>query len=226
MSRCIFCKCDSSSSSSVEHILPESIGNKNDVLPQGIVCDKCNNYFSRKIEKQVLNSGVIKTVRSRLQIESKKGRIPPIPSNESKKLPDYQTMARFLGKVGLEALAKRLRTIDGWENSVIDEEEFDPLRDFVRFNRSTEDWVFTFRTLHPANAVFFDGKEHYQIFHEYDLLYTTTHELFIIVSIFGVEFALNLCDTDVTGYLDWVSANNGDSFLYSKDGVNIEKYPE
>ena len=43
--RCLFCKQDSSSTKSVEHIIPESIGNKTLILPLGYVCDKCNNYF-------------------------------------------------------------------------------------------------------------------------------------------------------------------------------------
>lgn len=51
---CIFCKEESSNSRSIEHIIPESLGNKDHVLPPGIVCDKCNNYFARKIEKKIL----------------------------------------------------------------------------------------------------------------------------------------------------------------------------
>ncbi len=46
-----FCKQCSDLSNSVEHIIPESLGNKNHVLPKGIVCDRCNNYFTLKIEK-------------------------------------------------------------------------------------------------------------------------------------------------------------------------------
>lgn len=36
---CIFCKCDSTNSKSVEHIIPESLGNKSHILRPGIVCD-------------------------------------------------------------------------------------------------------------------------------------------------------------------------------------------
>ena len=46
MNICMFCHKDSSSSKSVEHIIPESFGNKHHYLPKGYVCDKCNNYFS------------------------------------------------------------------------------------------------------------------------------------------------------------------------------------
>ncbi|HET6225425.1 MAG TPA: HNH endonuclease [Bacteroidia bacterium] len=74
--KCIFCKQDASSSKSVEHIVPESLGNKNNVLPKGIVCDGCNNYFSLKVEKKVLEMSYFQSLRYRNGIESKKNRIP------------------------------------------------------------------------------------------------------------------------------------------------------
>jgi len=77
--RCIFCKKDSSSSKSKEHIVPESLGNKSHTLPKGVVCDKCNNYFANKIEKKVLELTYFKSLRGRNVIENKKGKIPRIP---------------------------------------------------------------------------------------------------------------------------------------------------
>ncbi|WP_156532394.1 HNH endonuclease [Agrobacterium vitis] len=76
--RCIFCKKSSSSSKSVEHIIPESLGNKRHVLPKGIVCDGCNNYFSRKVEKQFLDLPAVRQLRFQQDIESKRGNIPSI----------------------------------------------------------------------------------------------------------------------------------------------------
>ena len=51
-----FCNKDSSTSRSVEHIIPESFGNTDHVLPVGVVCDACNQYFARKVERQILES--------------------------------------------------------------------------------------------------------------------------------------------------------------------------
>jgi hypothetical protein len=76
--RCIFCKCDSTNSKSVEHILPESLGNKAHFLPRGIVCDGCNNYLAREVEKPFLENDSIKALRFEEGIISKKGRIPTI----------------------------------------------------------------------------------------------------------------------------------------------------
>lgn len=73
---CIFCKENSDNSKSVEHIIPESLGNKKAILIKGIVCDSCNNYFARKIEQKLLSLPFYKSLRSRYGIESKKGKIP------------------------------------------------------------------------------------------------------------------------------------------------------
>lgn len=78
--RCIFCKNNSDNSKSVEHIIPESLGNKNHVLPVGIVCDTCNNYFARKVEGPVLNSPFFRTLRSEQFLMSKKGRPAQVSS--------------------------------------------------------------------------------------------------------------------------------------------------
>ncbi len=75
--RCIFCRQDSNESKSVEHIIPESLGNKVNTLSQGIVCDKCNNYFSREVEKPFLEHSAIELLRFEEGVENKKGRIPP-----------------------------------------------------------------------------------------------------------------------------------------------------
>lgn len=74
--RCIFCKADSSSSTSVEHIIPESLWNTTQILPRGVVCDRCNNYFARKIEKPFMAAPAFTHLRFHQAVPNKKGRIP------------------------------------------------------------------------------------------------------------------------------------------------------
>jgi hypothetical protein len=76
--RCIFCREDTAASCSIEHILPESLGNKLHVLPPGVVCDRCNNYFSHSVEKPFLDSPSIEHLRFHKGLEGKRGRIPSI----------------------------------------------------------------------------------------------------------------------------------------------------
>ncbi|NLF43312.1 MAG: HNH endonuclease, partial [Bacteroidales bacterium] len=62
-------------SKSVEHIVPESFGNGVAILRKGIVCDKCNNYFARKVEQPFLESEVVRLLRQELEIKNKKGKV-------------------------------------------------------------------------------------------------------------------------------------------------------
>jgi hypothetical protein len=75
MKRCLFCKTPCDSSRSAEHILPESLGNTQHVLPAGVVCDGCNNYFARKVEDPFLNSGAVRALRAAQGVRNKRGRL-------------------------------------------------------------------------------------------------------------------------------------------------------
>ena len=75
---CIFCRCDTAQSVSVEHVIPESLGNSTLILPKGIVCDKCNNYFSRKVEKPFMELIEIKALRFHETLPSKRRRVPSL----------------------------------------------------------------------------------------------------------------------------------------------------
>jgi len=75
---CIFCKQDSTKSKSIEHVIPESLGNKTIVLPVGVVCDSCNNYFAVKVEGPLLGQVYFQHFRFNNFIPSKKKRIPKI----------------------------------------------------------------------------------------------------------------------------------------------------
>lgn len=75
---CIFCLADTANSRTIEHIIPESLGNAEHVLPAGVVCDACNNYFGRKIEGPLLSSEYFKWLRSNQWVQNKMGRVPPM----------------------------------------------------------------------------------------------------------------------------------------------------
>lgn len=216
---CIFCLEDASESVSVEHIIPESLGNADHMLPRGVVCDACNNYFSRKIEKPLLDSGVFRLLRADRRIKTKKGRVPVLPSYDDRSLPSYRTVGRFLGKVGLEALAARVIQVPGWRDELVRQYELRELREFVRYNRG-EDWPFSFRTLYPVNAIFSDGDETYEVLHEYDLLYTAGREMYVVVAVLGVELVLNLGGRLLDGYMAWLHDHEYASPLYMEKNTS------
>jgi len=73
--KCLFCGRDSASSKSVEHIIPESLGNTELILPQGVVCDKCNNYFAQHVENAVLSLPSFRDLCFYETIPNKKGKL-------------------------------------------------------------------------------------------------------------------------------------------------------
>ena len=91
---CIFCHEVSDNSKSIEHIIPESLGNKDLTLWKGAVCDKCNNYFATKIEKELLDQPYFVSMRHRNFIKTKKNHPVPIkvPSPKSKNGFEYVWM--------------------------------------------------------------------------------------------------------------------------------------
>lgn len=76
--RCVYCKMASDRSRSVEHVVPEALGNHKLLLSPGIVCDGCNNYFSRKVEGPFLNAPAMQLLRHEQGLMSKRGRIPTL----------------------------------------------------------------------------------------------------------------------------------------------------
>lgn len=74
--RCIFCTAPSDGSRSEEHILPEALGNQEHVLPPGVVCDACNNYFAVKIEGPLLDTLHFTNLRARQEVPNKRRRLP------------------------------------------------------------------------------------------------------------------------------------------------------
>ena len=259
--RCIFCKSDSSASTSIEHIIPESLGNTEHILPPGVVCDACNNYFARKIEGPLLESNYFVHARFRNVVQSKKGRVPPIkgihvesatiielsqedggsvyPSNErnTKRFiesvltsaqgrlvfpvptePDEYVVSRFLGKVAIEALARTALSVPGGLNEIVDKQELDLLRNYVRRGSTEVVWPFYQRRIYPEDAVFYEeGYGYYEVLHEHKFLYPffpESVELYLVLAIFGVEYTLNMDAPNVSGYVQWLRQNENKSPLY------------
>lgn len=73
---CLFCKSeDRDRFTSEEHVFPESLGNKTIILPPGVVCDVCNQYFS-KLENQFIHSYPMLFGRFLSPEPTKKGKWP------------------------------------------------------------------------------------------------------------------------------------------------------
>lgn len=101
--RCLFCKNDSSTSRTVEHIIPESLGNVSHTLPPGVVCDQCNNYFSHGVEKPFLESAPLLLLRFEQAVPSKRGKVPPVVGLVLPDMPAVVTRESH-GKTGMSLM--------------------------------------------------------------------------------------------------------------------------
>jgi hypothetical protein len=69
---CIFCD-NEIKKSSIEHIVPESLGNESYVMRPNSICGDCNNSFS-KFEAEAIPKTILGLERARLGIKTKKGK--------------------------------------------------------------------------------------------------------------------------------------------------------
>lgn len=101
--RCLFCN-SLGPNNTVEHIVPESLGNTEMVL-KNQVCDSCQNYFGKEIENYVLSKTPIAFWRAYLGIKTKKGNLPfvDLSLSESQKgrIPEYSK--HHDNKIGFES---------------------------------------------------------------------------------------------------------------------------
>ena len=160
---------------------------------------------------------MLRAIRADRQIANKRGIVPTVRGTESR-LPDYRTMGRFLGKVGIEAMAQSVLNVPNWNDELVENAGLDKLRRYVRYNVGRDAWPFAFRTLYPVNAVFSEDGVVFEVPHEFRLLVTDTFEFYIVLALFGVEFVMNLGGPTLDGWMRWLSENRGNSPLYPPKG--------
>ena len=74
--RCLFCRTEAGAFTRDEHTIPESLGNTDQVLPPGRVCDSCNQYFGTRVEQPALATPPFAIGRALSAVPTKKRRMP------------------------------------------------------------------------------------------------------------------------------------------------------
>jgi hypothetical protein len=82
MPTCLFCS-STGPFSTTEHIIPESLGNDDLLLKDG-VCDSCQSYFGKEVEQFVLGKTPLAFWRTFLGIKTKKGKNPSVNLSQPK----------------------------------------------------------------------------------------------------------------------------------------------
>ena len=279
MSTCIFCHKDSSLSKSVEHIIPESLGNKHHFLPRGYVCDTCNHYFAVKIEQYLLALPYFVSMRFRNEILTKKGKrvkermiFPPFPepvevvlqitdgvldvsfdneelyeqieTNNIKEMiglyipePEYpnKIMSRFVTKcayeyflynVGEKKYDACIKDLLGPENDILKS-----LREYARYGKG-EYWQYSQRRIASEGELVYNPEEnmiyerlHQMTFfikeHEHLQNDCVRAEIYFVMDIAGIEYAICISDPNISGYIQWVSEHENQSPLDDKKERNL-----
>jgi hypothetical protein len=90
VANCLYCR-SSGPFSTREHVVPESLGN-DDLVLIGEVCDACQRYFGKEVEKFVLEKTPFAVWRVLLHVRTKKGLLPAIdtsqPERDKGRMPD------------------------------------------------------------------------------------------------------------------------------------------
>ena len=56
--------------------------------------------------------------------------------------------------------------------------------------------------------------EPYEVLHEWIFLYTEGYELYFVLALFGIEYAINMGGPYIDGYKQWLTEKSGNSPLY------------
>ena len=87
---CLYCKGSDGPFNSVEHVIPESLGNQGlrgkppIVLPKGVVCDKCNNEKLSALDAALIEFPPISWIRMRYGVRTKSGAQPSAKFNNAR----------------------------------------------------------------------------------------------------------------------------------------------
>src|SRR6478735_2519944 len=91
--RCIFCRGDSASSKSREHIIPQSLRQHLARTPQRGSLRQVQQLLAREVEKPFLESDAIRVLRFHQGLESKRRRVPSLTGLITPDIPAIVTLS-------------------------------------------------------------------------------------------------------------------------------------
>jgi hypothetical protein len=144
------------------------------------------------------------------------GKINRVVMPASGTKPKRQLFSRFLAKVAVECMAQRLLNSEGdLLREFIDNEQVDLLRSYARYGKSGLDWPYSDRRIYCSDFLFSEGnRKPFEVLHEWTFLHTDAKEMYFVIAILGVEYAINVGGPDIGGYQIWLRQNEGQSPLY------------
>lgn len=115
--------------------------------------------------------------------------------------------------MAVEFLAYKFVESEEWIKEITDKVELDPIRNYARFGNN-KPWKYHQRRIYNEEDRFVDPVNHpepYEILHEFDFLYTETGIMYFIIVIMGIEYAINLAESETDFYIKWLGDNHNAS---------------
>jgi hypothetical protein len=210
-----------------------------------IIDGSVNGKYPVKIQRKIINNKVTNEVQIPNSLFEK------ITNNEfgnmAIKIPAFtddtninnnNIVSRFLAKMALESFAERLVSIEGSLDEIIEDKQYDIIRNHARLG-TTPDWPCSIRRIYDIKKQWksIDGSLD-QIIHESDFLFSCINdtnieirgeihsELYFVVILWGMEFAINMGGASIEGYEQWLKEHDNISPLYygKNKGVFVSRF--
>lgn len=131
---------------------------------------------------------------------------------------DYVT-ARFACKVGVSVLAGQFETTQDGNDLLVDCEQLDEIRNYVRRGRPEFVWPVQIRRVYDDPQITDVIENSFQTINEFAVLRlpdddkTDCAELYAVFTVLGVEFVVNLGGPSLDRFKQWQTKNGNKSYL-------------
>lgn len=131
-------------------------------------------------------------------------------------------LSRLLAKMAIEAFIHRCGVNSGVCDYVREDDAFKAILTYVRYD-GRKIWEYSARRIYSRTEAY-KGDPQSSINWEYDFLFLANGEIYFVVAMFGIEYAINMGGSSIEGYQEWLKNNNGISPLYISDKQREENY--
>ena len=110
---------------------------------------------------------------------------------------------KFLCKAAVESLIYRVGPVQEWLDEITEHPQLNAIRNYVRYGSKPKFWEYHQRRIYQEGDGFFNeniSSETYEILHEFNFFYSDEGELFYVLVIMGIEFAVSLSSEEMSGY--------------------------
>ena len=131
-------------------------------------------------------------------------------------------LSRLLAKMALEYFVFRCGQTQEVCDYILEDDIFSSIRNYARYG-GRKIWSYSVRRIYARDEAY-KGDIFSSISWEADLLFTELGEVYFVIAMHGIEYAINLGRPIIEGYNFWLKKNKNESPLYISDEARKEDY--